>query len=84
LRFKKNETVETATMSLSQDGESSDYVPCIGMNFETDEEAYKLYNDYALIVGFSTVKSGMYTSRNKKNNWRGYEADIQVQPLWGD
>jgi hypothetical protein len=53
-------------MSLSQDGESSDYVPRIGMNFETDEEAYKFYNDYALIVGFSTVKSGTYTSRNKK------------------
>jgi hypothetical protein len=28
-------------MSLSQDGESNDYVPRIGMNFETDEEAYK-------------------------------------------
>jgi hypothetical protein len=54
------------------------------MNFETDEEAYKLYNDYALIVGFSTVKSGMYTSRNKKNNWRGYQVDIQVQPLWSE
>jgi hypothetical protein len=54
------------------------------MNFEMDEEAYKFYNDYALIVGFSTVKSGTYTSRNKKQLERlqdGYTSAIVVGRL---
>jgi len=53
-----------AAISLSQEGESQ-HVPRIDMEFETPEQAYNFYNSYALIVGFSTVKTGTYKSREK-------------------
>jgi hypothetical protein len=52
-------------ISLSQEGESQ-HVPTIDMQFKTDDEAYKFYNQYALIVGFSVVKCGNYHSRDKE------------------
>jgi hypothetical protein len=63
--FKQNEIAENAAMSLSQDGQRSEYVPQVGMSFSTDDEAHKFYNNYAMIIGFSTIKSGTYMSRNK-------------------
>jgi len=63
--FKHNETVEAAAISLSQEGGEGLHVPRIDMQFETDEEAHAFYNNYALIVGFSTIKSGTYSSREK-------------------
>ena len=50
---------------LSQEGESQ-HDPTIYMQFKSDDEAYKFYNQYALIVGFSIVKCGNYHSRNKE------------------
>jgi hypothetical protein len=66
--FRINESMEAATLSLSQEGGESQHVPRIDMEFRTDEEAYKFYNDYAMIVGFSVVKSGTYTSRCKETS----------------
>ncbi|KAG2651468.1 hypothetical protein PVAP13_1NG296419 [Panicum virgatum] len=63
--FKHNETVEAAAISLSQEGGEGLHVPRIDMQFETNEEAHAFYNNYALIVGFSTIKSGTYSSREK-------------------
>ena len=63
--FKHNETVEAAAISLSQEGGEGLHVPRIDMQFETDEEAHAFYNNYALIVGFSTIKSGTYSSRER-------------------
>ncbi|XP_066384589.1 protein FAR1-RELATED SEQUENCE 5-like [Miscanthus floridulus] len=36
------------------------------MQFESSDEAYKFYNNYALIVGFSIVMAHNYHSRDKK------------------
>jgi hypothetical protein len=62
--FKHNESVEAA-ITLSQEGESQ-HVPRIDMQFESSDEAYKFYNNYALIVGFSIVMAHNYHSRDKK------------------
>jgi len=35
------------------------------MQFESHEEAHAFYNNYALIVGFSTIKLDTYSSREK-------------------
>jgi len=61
--FRQNESVEAAIL-LSQKEEKK-HVSCIDTQFETPEEAFKFYNSYALIVGFSTVKTGTYKSREK-------------------
>jgi hypothetical protein len=36
------------------------------MQFESSDEAFKFYNNYALIVGFSIVMAHNYHSRDKK------------------
>lgn len=62
--FKRNDSLEEA-FSSSQEGESQ-HVPKIDMEFQTDDDAYKFYNQYAMIVGFSVVKCGNYHSRQKE------------------
>ena len=61
--FRQNQNLEEA-ISLSQEGESQ-HVPTIDMKFKSDDDAYKFYNQYALIAGFSIVKCGNYHSRDK-------------------
>jgi hypothetical protein len=61
--------MEATALSLNQEGGESQHVPRIDMEFHIDEEAYKFYNDYAMIVGLSIVKSGTYTSRCKETFW---------------
>ena len=64
--FKHNESVEAATISLSREGGGESlHVPRIHMQFESHEEAHAFYNNYALIVGFSTIKLDTYSSREK-------------------
>lgn len=62
--FRHNESINQA-ISLSQEGESM-HAPRIDQVFENPEEAYKFYNEYSLMVGFSVVKSGNYHSKSKK------------------
>uniref|UniRef100_A0ACD5U8H2 Uncharacterized protein n=1 Tax=Avena sativa TaxID=4498 RepID=A0ACD5U8H2_AVESA len=40
------------------------HVPHINMIFDTEEEAYNFYNEYASICGFSVKKAGNYKGKN--------------------
>ena len=51
--------------SAEKGGGESLHVPRIHMQFESHEEAHAFYNNYALIVGFSTIKLDTYSSREK-------------------
>ncbi|KAM0860237.1 hypothetical protein ACQ4PT_046695 [Festuca glaucescens] len=59
--FLQNDSV-IAAQSCSQEAQSH-HVPTMNMIFDTDDEAYKFYNDYSLICGFSIMRSTMYNSR---------------------
>jgi acetone carboxylase gamma subunit len=61
----ENESIMAAER-LSQE-EASRHVPRLGMKFKTQKEAYKFYNDYAFIVGFSLLKSHTYKCKDKKD-----------------
>ena len=43
---------------------SSEVIPKIDMEFETEEEAYNFYNAYAYNVGFSIRKSKEHKDKN--------------------
>lgn len=55
-----------AAERLSQETESS-HVPLLGMKFETDNDAYKFYNNYGFIVGFSITRYQTYTCKDKRD-----------------
>ncbi|XP_015694330.1 uncharacterized protein LOC107304505 [Oryza brachyantha] len=61
--FLHDESISAAVRS-SQEGDSM-HVPKKGKKFRTDKEAISFYQNYALIVGFSTVKATSYISRKK-------------------
>jgi hypothetical protein len=62
--FRHNESIQQA-FSLSQEGESL-HTPKIDMEFDTTDDAFKFYNEYALIIGFSAKKYGNYHSQSKR------------------
>jgi hypothetical protein len=61
--FLENESV-TAAVKASQEV-IGHHAPHLNMSFNTDDEAYNFYNEYASICGFSVRKAGNYKDKRK-------------------
>jgi hypothetical protein len=61
--FLENESV-TAAVQASQEV-IGHHAPHLNMSFNTDDEAYNFYNEYASICGFSVRKAGNYKDKRK-------------------
>lgn len=66
----------------SEDAEDTSWVPRADMEFKSDEEAYRFYNNYAKVVGFSVRKawinrraSGVIISRTYVCYKEGYQGN---------
>jgi hypothetical protein len=59
--FLEHESIAAAIRS-SQEGVGH-HVPLINMDFNTEEEAYDFYNEYATICGFAIKKAGKYNGK---------------------
>jgi hypothetical protein len=59
--FLEHESIAAAVRS-SQEGVGH-HVPLINMAFNTEDEAYDFYNEYAAICGFSIKKAGKYNGK---------------------
>jgi hypothetical protein len=63
--FLENESV-TAAMTSSQEV-CSYHTPHINQVFDTDDQAFAFYNDYACICGFSVMKASNYHGKSNGN-----------------
>ncbi|KAK1687069.1 hypothetical protein QYE76_047917 [Lolium multiflorum] len=61
--FLENESV-TAAVQASQEV-IGHHAPHLNMSFNSDDEAYNFYNEYASICGFSVRKAGNYKDKRK-------------------
>ena len=46
-------------------GLSHEYIPCVGMEFESEESAFKFYNECGRIIGFRVRRD--YHTKSKKD-----------------
>ncbi|KAM2431760.1 hypothetical protein TB1_018311 [Malus domestica] len=54
------------TVHLEKTDVRKQLVPVLGMEFETEEDAFEFYNAYAYTIGFSVRKSKAHTNEDGK------------------
>lgn len=66
---KENKESAADEEEADNDEIDSRHIPCDGMQFKTDDEAYTFFNFYAYLIGFSIVIAhSLKTSDKKRNN----------------
>ncbi|EAZ04160.1 hypothetical protein OsI_26302 [Oryza sativa Indica Group] len=66
---KENKESAADEEEADNDEIDSRHIPCEGMQFKTDDEAYTFFNFYAYLIGFSIVIAhSLKTSDKKRNN----------------